>query len=125
VNKGKEKGRGRQKPRPSSTAFDPSVYWPDGLQAENPWCVPGLCPPAPSPPTWANGTIWCLANSELPGSAIAGSVLGKHGPPWWAKADAAIMTNISAEANATAKALFTLLNPNLLWSLPYDGTYVS
>jgi hypothetical protein len=35
------------------------------------------------------------------------------------------MTSINAETKTAAKALFTLLNLNLLWWIPYDGTYVS
>ncbi len=35
------------------------------------------------------------------------------------------MTSINAETKPAARILFTLLNPNLLWSLPCDGTYVS
>ncbi len=42
-----------------------------------------------------------------------------------ASAGAAIMVSIDAETAAAAKTLFTLLNPNLLWWFPYDGTYVS
>jgi hypothetical protein len=51
-----------------------------------------------------------------------------HAPPgkkrWWkANAGVAIMTSINAETNPAARTFFTLLNPNLLWSLPYVGTY--
>jgi len=56
--------------------------------------------------------------------------LSPHGPPgkkrWWkANAGVAIMTSINAETKPAARTFFTLLNPNLLWSLLYDGTYVS
>jgi hypothetical protein len=34
------------------------------------------------------------------------------------------MVSINAETTAAAKPLFTLLNPNLLWLLPYGGTYI-
>lgn len=42
-----------------------------------------------------------------------------------ASAGAAIIVNINAETKAAAKTLFTLLNLNLLQSLPYDSTYGS
>ena len=40
-----------------------------------------------------------------------------------ASAGAAIMTIINAETNAAARTLLSLLNLDLLWLLPYDGTY--
>ena len=43
---------------------------------------------------------------------------------WWkAKAGAAITLSISAEAKAATKNLLSLLNLDLLWLLPYEGTY--
>jgi hypothetical protein len=73
-------------------------------------------------PTGGNGAVrWGLPTTP-PELALC-----PHGPPgmntWWnANAGAAIMTNINAETNATAKALFTLLNGT---SFPWRAGLVS
>jgi len=41
-----------------------------------------------------------------------------------AKAGALTAAKISTEVRVVANAFLTLLNPNLLSSLPYDGMYV-
>jgi hypothetical protein len=55
----------------------------------------------------------------LPAASAAHTVDGR--PTWWkAKAGADITVSIINEANTTTKALFVLLNPNLLWLLPCE-----
>lgn len=79
-------------------------------------------------PVGGNGSVcpcaglWALMAFVAVGLLPPAFSLCPHAPPgkkaWWnAKAGAAIMVSISAEADATTKNVFTLLNRDLLTSL--------
>ncbi len=85
-------------------------------------------------PTGASGNVcWPLARRAAFAEALFPPALppefsSPQAPPgmntWWnANAGAAITLSISAEANAAARTLLSLLNLDLLRLLPYGGTY--